>query len=252
MTTALELDQRSYFSEALFEQHNVILVLGAAALSLSFASPWPIAVALGCECLWLLVGPRSSRFRAFVDRRERSERRARREAELKPFVDELDPRIASRFRALEALSLSVLETAEERGTSGGELPAVRAALERFVQAFLDFGTLHARLSRAIAEVPHAELEAELARAAELFATERNLESRVALRQEQKAIQRRLLQRDNLLQAEHSAGLKLGAIETALTYLRSRALVSVAGAQLVNEAEVLLAQIGSPRSLEPTS
>lgn len=68
-------------------------------------------------------------------------------------------------------------------------------------------------------MPHAELEAELARALELFATERNLESRVALRQEQKAIQRRLLQRDNLLQAEHSAGLKLGAIESGLTYLR---------------------------------
>ena len=70
MATALELDQKSYLSEALFDQHNVIVLLGSAALSLSFASIWPVAFALGGECVWLIAGPRSARFRAFVDRRE--------------------------------------------------------------------------------------------------------------------------------------------------------------------------------------
>jgi hypothetical protein len=249
MTNELELGRRGYFVEALLEQHNVIVVLGSAALSLSFASIWPLAVALGLECSWLLAAPRSAKFRAFVQRREREEQRALREAELKPFVDELDARAAPRFAALEALSLSVFESAEERGTTGGELSQLRSVLDRLSRAFLEFCALHAGLSRAIDEIPHAELSAELARAAELFAAERNLESRVALRQEQKVIQQRLLRRDNLLQAEHAAGLKLGAIENAVTHLRSRVLVSVAGAELVNEAETLLARIGSPRSLE---
>lgn len=248
MNTALGLGKRSYLSEALFDQHNVIVVLGSAALSVAFASVWPLAVAVFGECAWLLAAPRSARFRGFVDRREKSARRARREAELKPFIAELDVRVASRFAALEALASSLLESAEERGTSGAELSALQAGLERLSQAFLQFGALHAGLSRAIADVPYAELQEELARSTELFAVERNLETRVALRKEQKALQRRLSQRENLVQAEHAAGLKLGAIENAFGYLRSRALVS-AGAQLVNEAEVLLGQIGSPRSLE---
>lgn len=246
--TTRALAERSYVSEAFFDQHNVIVLMGAAALSLSFASIWPVALASAGECLWLLAGPRSVKFRAFVDRRKRDAGRARREAELKPLVAELEGRVASRFAALEALSSSMLETAEERGTAG-ELAALRASLERLAHAFLEFGALHARLSRAIAEVPHAELQDELARTAELFAMERNLESRVALRQEQKAIQRRLSQRDNLVQAEHAAGLKLGAIENALTYLRSRALIGVAAPELVNELQVLLGRIGAPGSLE---
>ena len=248
-TTALGLDKRSYVLEALLDQHNVIVVLGAGALSLSFASIWPLAVALVAECLWLLAGSRSARFRALVDRRAEDAERSRRVAEHKPFVDKLDVRTASRFSSLEESLRAVLDAAEERGATSSELDALRTALDRLTRAFLDFGVLHARLSRAAAEVPFEELQAELTRAAELFAVERNLETRVALRQEQKAIQRRLLQRDNLLQAEHAAGAKLGAVENGVAYLRSRALVSVAAAQLANEADVLFGQIGSPRSLE---
>lgn len=249
MATALDLDQKSYLSEALFDQHNVIVLLGSAALSLSFASIWPVALALGGECVWLIAGPRSAKFRAFVDRRERDRDRSRRDAERKPLVDKLDARVAARFASLEELSQAVLDATEERGAKSAELAALRAGLDRLEHAFLDFGALHARLSQAVAEVPFEELQAELTRSTELFAVERNLETRVALRQEQKAIQRRLLQRDNLMQAELAAGSKLGAVENGIAYLRSRALVAVGAGQLAGEADLLLGQVGSPRNLE---
>jgi len=249
MTNTLALGRKSYVSPAFFDQHNVIVLFGSAALSLSFASVWPSAAALAAECLWLAFAPRSTKFRAFVDEQAREEQRARRAAELKPLVEKLDPRAAARFSALEEQAESLLETAAERGGAETELVALRAGLAGLAGAFLDFGRVHARSSRAIAEVPYEELQAELARSTQLFAVERNLEGRVALRQEQKAIQRRLLQRDNLMQVEHAAGLKLGAIENGVSHLRSRALVGVTAAQLASEAEVLLGQLGSPVALE---
>jgi hypothetical protein len=249
MTTPGALAPKHYFSAALFEQHNVISMLGAAALSLSFASIWPLALAIAAEAVWLLLGPRSSGFRTFVDRRDRGAEKARRDSQHAPLLSKLDARVAARFTALDGFADSLLEMVEERGAPAGELTLLGAGLERARQAFLDFGQLHARLARAVADVPHAELEAELARSAQLFAVERNLEARVGLRQEQKAIQRRLHQREQLMQAEHAAGLKLGAIENGLAYLRSRALVAVAPAQLASETEILLAQVGSPVGLE---
>jgi hypothetical protein len=249
MTTRAALAPKHYFSAALFEQHNVILVLGTAALSLSFASIWPLAVALVAEALWLLIGPRARGFKAFVDRRDRGAEKARRDTQYAPLLSKLDARVATRFTVLDGFADSLLEMVEERGAPTGELALLAAGLERARQAFLDFGQLHARLARAVVDVPHTELEAELARSAQLFAVERNLEARVALRQEQKAIQRRLQQREQLMQAEHAAGLKLGAIENGLAYLRSRALVAVAPAQLASETEILLGQVGSPAGLE---
>jgi hypothetical protein len=249
MTTPTALAPRNYLSAALFEQHNVILALGTVALSLSFATVWPAALALAGEVLWLSIGPRSSRFKAFVDRRNRDAEKAQRDSEHAPLLSKLDARVAARFTVLDGFADSLLEMVAERGVPRGELALVSAGLDRARQAFLEFGQVHARLSRAVADVPHAELEAELARSAELFAVERNLEARVALRQEQKAIQRRLQQREQLMHAEHAAGMKLGAIENGVAYLRSRALVAVAPAQLANETEILLGQIGSPAGLE---
>lgn len=249
MRTALALPPKSYVSAAFFDQHNLIVLSGCAALSLAFASVWPISLALAAECLWLSLGPRTAKFRAFVDERTRGEERAARAAELKPLVGKLDARAAARFAALEELAEATLEAAGERGGAEAELAALRAGLAGLASAFLDFGTLNARASRAIAEVPYEELQAELARTTQLFALERNLEGRVALRKEQKAIQRRLLQRDNLMQVEHAVGLKLGAIESGVGQLRSRSLVGVFTGQLATEAEVLLGQIGSPVALE---
>jgi hypothetical protein len=249
MTTRAALAPKQYFSAALFEQHNVILVLGAAALSLSFASIWPLALALAAEALWLLIGARSRGFKAFVDRRDRGATKAQRDTQYAPLLSNLEARVAARFTVLDDFADSLLEMVEERGAPAGELALLGAGLERARQVFLDFGRLHARLARSVGDVPHAELEAELARSAQLFAVERNLEARVALRQEQKAIQRRLHQREQLMQAEHAAGLKLGAIENGLAYLRSRALVAVTPTQLASETEILLGQIGSPAGLE---
>lgn len=249
MTTTLAFGRKSYLRAAFFDQHNLIVLFGSAALSLSFGSVWPLAAALGAECSWLAFGPRSAKFRAFVDARWRGEQRAQRAAALKPLVEKLESRISTRFAALEELAESVFEAVEERGDTELSLVALRRSLASAARAFLDFGMVHARSSKAIAEVPYEELQAELARSTQLFALERNLEGRVALRQEQKAIQRRLLQRDNLMQVEHAAGLKLGAIESGVAHLRARALVGVPSVQLATEADVLLAQLGSPLGLE---
>ncbi len=54
----MQLSTPSYLKHAFKDQHNLVLILGAACFSLAFASPLPLLVGAAGEFLWLLTGPR--------------------------------------------------------------------------------------------------------------------------------------------------------------------------------------------------
>src|ERR1700690_3222862 len=87
MATAMDSDAEapvrgSVFKEAIWNQYNVIAIGGMALFSLASESMVPLVLALGGEVLWLLVGPRTGRFRGWVASQERQDGERRWAAEI--------------------------------------------------------------------------------------------------------------------------------------------------------------------------
>ena len=85
----IQLSPPSYLKFAFKDQHNLVLLLGAASFSLAFASPLPVLVGAGGEALWLLVGPRLPAFRGWVDAQLSTQYLARAETAIQGALREL-------------------------------------------------------------------------------------------------------------------------------------------------------------------
>lgn len=239
----------SYLKYAFKDQHNLVVLFGAACFSLAFASPIPLLVGGSAELLWLAVGPRLPAFRAWVDRQLGKQYLARAEVAIEGAIAELSEADANRFRALSRNAAQLVTSAQ------GRLPAREAQLSEhglleLRRTFLDYLFLRQRVEALVDPTPIADREQEAAQLQQSYSAERELTARMTIRKALNALQRRITQQTALGGVSRSIGLRLEMLEGAMQYLRGR-LADPAFELLSAEIDAALAEIGPAEALELT-
>ena len=244
-----ELSPPSYVKYAFTDQHNLVLLLGAACFSAAFASPLPLLVGATGELLWLLVGPRLPPFRDWVDARLSAQYLARAETAIQGALGELSEDEAKRFTALSEAARELSASARTKKS----IPArdAQLALQGLLElrrTFLDYEFLGQRLTTLIQSTPTAEVEQEAARLQEEYAAERELTARMTIRKALSLAQARLQQQKDLQVIQRSLEARLEMLEKALPQLKGK-LADPGFTQLSQELEKALAEVGSAETLE---
>jgi hypothetical protein len=245
----MQLSSPSYLKHAFKDQHNLVVLLGAACFSVAFASPVPLLVGAGGELLWLLVGPRLPAFRDWVDRQLSAQYLARAETAIEGALSQLSEAEATRFLSLSAKVAELGPLAAERLSSREQQLGQHGLLE-LRRTFLDYLFLGQRVASLRESTPNAEIEKEAAQLQESYTAERELTVRMTIRKALGAVQRRMSQQTALAGVERSIELRLEMLEKALPYLRGR-LADPGLLQLAPELDTALAEVGSAESLELT-
>src|SRR5262245_21848220 len=90
----------NYFTAALYNQYNMILLAGSASFSAALASWAPLLSGLVGEALWLATGPRLSAFRRHTDARIQAASATRAATPLPPAA--VPPEYAERAAAVQS------------------------------------------------------------------------------------------------------------------------------------------------------
>ncbi|MES1174744.1 MAG: hypothetical protein ABUL62_10505 [Myxococcales bacterium] len=243
----MQLSSPSYLKHAFKDQHNLVLLLGAACFSLAFASPLPLLAGAAGELLWLLIGPRLPAFRAWVDGQLSAQYLARAETAIEGALAQLSEAEVTRFLTLSEDVARLASAAAERLSSREQQLALHGLLE-LRRTFLDYSFLGQRVASLRDPTPNAELEKEAAQLQESYSAERELTARMTIRQALGVVQRRMSQQTALAGVERSIQTRLEMLEKAVPYLRGR-LADPGLVQLEPELDTALAEVGSAEALE---
>jgi hypothetical protein len=239
----------SYVKYAFTDQHNLVLLFGAACFSVAFAAPLPLLVGAGAELLWLLVGPRLPPFRDWVDARQSAQYLARAEKAIEGALGELEEDDVSRFVAFSRSAAELVANARGRNSiAPRDLQLAQHGLLELRRTFLDYQFLAQRVVSLVDTTPTAQVEKDAARLQEQYAAERELTARMTIRNALSGAQKRLQQQRGLIKINRSIDTRLGMLEKALPALTSR-LAEPGFRQLSQELEAALAEVGSAESLE---
>jgi hypothetical protein len=231
------------------DQHNVVLMFGAACFSLAFATPVPLIAGAGCELAWLVIGPRLPGFRRWIDRQLEAQRRARAEDALDALVGKLPATHSRRFLTMSRAADEVLLLARNRrGMQPAELLHAEQALTKVRSAFLDYQLLSVRVSTLIGATPIAAIEKEAARLQEAYAADKDLSVRMTIRKALTQNQRQQQQLQQLTGVDRTIELRLAMIEKALAYLKGQ-VADAASNLLSHELDGLLTEVGAAARLE---
>jgi len=245
----MQLSSPSYLKHAFKDQHNLVLLLGAACFSLAFASPLPLLVGAGAELLWLLVGPRLPTFRDWVDRQLSAQYLARAETAIEGVLNQLSDTEAARFLALSHDAAELGPLAAERLSSREQQLSLHGLLE-LRRTFLDYLFLGQRVASLRDPTPSADMEREAAQLQESYAAERELTARMTIRKALGAVQRRMTQQNALAGVEKTIERRLEMLEKAVPHLRER-FADPGLNELAPELDTALAEVGSAEALELT-
>jgi len=243
------LSPPSYLKYAIKDQHNLVVLFGAACFSLAFASRIPLMVGAGAELLWLLIGPQLPAFRGWVDRQLDAQYMARAEEAIQVALGELSDADASRFRALNESAMQLLGRARLAAAPRELKLAVHGLLE-YRRTFLDYLFLGQRLDSLLDPTPASAMEAEATQLQQSYSAERDLTARMTIRQAQTALQRRIRQQATLDDVRRALDRRLIALEEALLQLHEPPTDPASGS-LAQEIEQALAGIGPAEPLEQT-
>jgi hypothetical protein len=239
----------SYVRYAFEDQHNVVLMFGAACFSLAFATPIPLVAGAGCELAWLVIGPRLPAFRRWIDRRLDAQRRAQADEALEAMLGKLPATHSRRFQLANRAADEVLMLARNRrGMPPAELRSAELGLDRVRTAFLDYQLLSVRVATLIGSTPIAAIEKEAARLQEAYAADKDLSVRMTIRKALTQNQRQQQQLQQLTSVDRTIELRLSMIEKALAYLKGQ-VADAASNLLSHELDGLLAEVGAASRLE---
>jgi hypothetical protein len=239
----VEADDQKYLRAALFNQYNVISLLGAFAFAAALASWLPAIVALLGEALWLLLGPRLDSFRASTDARLARAGSAK-------VLEALAPEYAQRVSSLEA----DLGEIEKLCAARADLPSEQRVdlarrLRPVQQAFVTVCATHQRLKRVASQAPIPELQAEVSSLHQLLATETDLGMRASLRRALNVAERRIRQFESNEAAARSLELALTTLQKSLAMLKEGAAGLSSGSELCAEVEAASSQLTRAAALE---
>jgi len=242
-----QLTRTSYLKYAFKDQHNLVLLFGAGCFSLAFATKTPLFVAASAELLWLVVGPRLPAFRGWVDSRITSEYLARAEAAIEVALGELSESDANRFRALSRNAAELLASARTRFAASEVQRAVHGLLE-LRRTFLDYLFLGQRVAALADTTSIADREREAAELQQSYRAERELTTRMTIRNSLSALQLRISQQTALGTVSRNVELHLEMLEAAVPYLSGR-LADPAFELFGQEIDNALADLGPADTLE---
>ena len=231
-------------------QENIVFLGGAVLFSLAFASPIPLLGCTAAELLWLALGSNSAGVRRWLDRRdaEAAARAAAPDEGPAPVpVQTLAPEYARRVVTLDRALATI------RAFGGGRPQASFARamdrLDTLRPAYAAFCETHQRIGQFLAGTTEAQLVSETERLKHQFSAEKDLGTRLTLRQAIGAAQRHIEHRRNMAQLQQSIGVKLESVEQSLAYLVSQGLALVSHAGLSDEVEALLGEFGPPLDID---
>ena len=258
-------DDVNVFRHVLWQQHNLILLAGAAGLSLALFTPVPLLLAMAAEGIWLMVAPSIPAFRRWLTAQEAREAREAREAqeaggaalaasavEVRPVARPaagVDPALSRRAEALEVVAGDILELAAEQGAGPDRLAHIRARLQGLLGAFMRMGALHQRLSRVLNDAEGPGLETKVARLGQALRAEKDVAVRLSLRQALSVGQRRLKQHEEIERTRRDLEVKLTTLELAFGYLRSALVSGGTPSELIGQLDELETGAGFVADLE---
>jgi hypothetical protein len=166
-----EADRPSYFKEMLFSSANINFTLGTLAVSTLLGIPFglpgfalPLVAFVASESIAALFVPSSPKFRAWVDRRHRRERR---EAVARQLIEELRRRAGDRHSSWDVYARLLDRAVSLRrtlSTRGSTVISEREA-ERFDDAAIDYLSLwlaHLGIEARLEALTDADLQSRLA------------------------------------------------------------------------------------------
>jgi len=229
-----------------FVQENVILLGGAVLFALALASPVPLLLGAAGELLWLAFGSMSPGVRRWLERRGAAARAVTPSSPedagpARVSTGALAPEYARRVLTLER----ALATLRGFGGARPQPPFERAMarLAALTPLYAAFCETHRRIGRFVVGTSEGHLLAEAERLKAQFAAEKDLGTRLTLRQAIGAAQRHVAHRREMVELQRSVAVKLESVERSLAYLVSQGPALVSNPNLPAEVEALLAELG---------
>jgi hypothetical protein len=133
--------------------------------------------------------------------------------------------------------------------SWGDLRAAMGRLETIRQTFLQFAATHQRLSRFLAGLYAANIDAEVARVSEALHLEKDPTVKIGLRQALTLSQRRVQEREQVVNTLRGIEVQMSTIETAFEYIESIADGASSGRDIESEIDALVSRISAPDVLD---
>jgi hypothetical protein len=250
--TAPPAERTSYAARAFSLQYNLILLGGAALFSLAAASPWPLAVGLGAELAWLLVGSNLGAVRRWLDRREVFAEVvpavAAQPVSPEPALPEPPPPVALEREYQQRLATLERVLGELRSLAGPRAdPIYRRAVERLEiirASFCATCEAHQGIVHFMAATPEADLTREVEQLQQTILAEKDLTIKLTLRQALVLAKRRIEQRQAMSAELGALALKLGTVERAVAHLFTQGRALGGTAKLAAEIDAVVVTLGA--------
>ena len=237
----------AYVARAFADQHNLVLLGGAALFSLASASWKPLAAGAALEILWLAVAPFLPAYRRHVDAASSAVSSGGGAAEPSPGGRSFELRLRKLEGAIRDIASLGKESAKSNGAEA--LGDLLGDLEALGPAFSRLHGLRQRWQRFLSDTSREALAAEATRLLQESSAEKDLGVRLTLRQAATLAQRRVEQYDQIATMSRTAQVRLDLMESSVAHVRARALSLASPAELSAEVRGLLAQITSIAALE---
>jgi hypothetical protein len=241
--TAPPSERPSYAARAFQLQYNLILLGGSALFSLAAASPWPLAIGVGAELVWLALGSNLGAVRRWLDRREVfSEAPSAAPVEPQPAsTPPLDREYQQRLATLDRVLAELKGLGQPRPD-----PVYRRAadrLDRIHAAFRATCEAHQGIQHFMSATSESDLAREVEQLEQTIAAEKDLTLKLTLRQALVLAKRRIDQRQSMVTELGALSLKLGTVERAVGHLFTQGRALGGTARLAAEIDAVIATLG---------
>ena len=165
-------------------------------------------------------------------------------------LEDLNPDYRDRGSVLKHMNARIREAGRANaGVSWGDLRSTMNRLETIRQTFFQFAGTHQRLSRFLAGLQSANIDAEVARVTDALYVEKDPTVKMGLRQALTLAQRRLQEREQVLNTLRGIEVQMSTIEAAFAYIESIAAGASSGRDIESEIDALVDRISAPDMLD---
>jgi hypothetical protein len=234
---------------AIWNQYNLILVVGATLFALAFSSRIPLLVAAVGEVAWLLVGRFLPPFNRWMTSQRHNQEAERWVADTEAAVTTLDPEPAARVRAVSHAASEIWRLSREQGLDQALGEEGRNKLGSLVQSFARMANVYQRLTRFLGDSRTTTVEEELLRLGQALADEKDPGVRLSLRQALAVGQRRLKQLEQIESTRRTLEVKMSTLQMSFEYVRSQVFSGGGVDELASALDEMVSSTGFVSDVE---
>jgi len=228
---------------AFWLQYNIIFLFGCASFALALASLTPLRLGALVEVAWLALAATLPGVGRWVTEQSLSD-------EVRKTNDGFPPELHERVRAVRETAASIVQSARKaRDIEPAELGAIVERIDAVQHAFVRLAHAGQRVSGFLSSLPTADIEAEMKRVSDSLVGEKDLVVKLGLKQSLGLLQRRVRERDRVVNALRATDVQMRTIETSFTYIRSVLANTSSPRDCAAEIESLAMQIAACEALE---